>query len=84
MIIVEFLQYMNLEKSQPVEKEITELKELVKELHGSVHQLQAEVQQLRHERPIVEVKKGVQLSPAIVGQIGGIILGALAIIGIFW
>ncbi|KFN01447.1 hypothetical protein D0U04_26350 [Bacillus clarus] len=75
---------MNLEKSKPVNEEIVELKELVKELHGSVHQLQSEVQQLRHERPVVEVKKGGQLSPAIVGQIGGFILGALAIIGIFW
>ncbi|PFJ74806.1 hypothetical protein COI97_32500, partial [Bacillus cereus] len=26
----------------------------------------------------------VQLSPTIVGQIGGMILGGLAIIGIFW
>ena len=49
-----------------------------------MHQLQSEVQQLRHERPVVEVRKGVQLSPTIVGQIGGMILGGLAIIGIFW
>ncbi|WIY59580.1 MULTISPECIES: hypothetical protein [Bacillus] len=75
---------MNLEKTKPVNEELAELKELVKELHGSVHQLQSEVQQLRHERPVVEVKKGVQLSPGIVGEIGGIILGALVIIGIFW
>ncbi len=52
-------------------KRSLELKELIKELHGSVHQLQSEVQQLRHERPVVEVRKGVQLSPTIVGQIGG-------------
>ncbi|EMA6343515.1 hypothetical protein ACO11K_002300 [Bacillus cytotoxicus] len=75
---------MNLEKTKPVNEEVAELKELMKELHGSVHQLQSEVQQLRHERPVVEVKKGVQLSPVIVGQIGGIVLGALAIIGIFF
>lgn len=75
---------MNLEKAKPVNEEVAELKELIKELHGSVHQLQSEVQQLRHERPVVEVRKGVQLSPAIVGQIGGMILGGLAIIGIFW
>lgn len=75
---------MNLEKPKPVNEEIAELKELVKELHGSVHQLQNEVQQLRHERPVVEVRKGIQLSPAIVGEIGGLILGALLIIGIFW
>ncbi|PFE04945.1 hypothetical protein COE15_15250 [Bacillus cereus] len=75
---------MNLEKTKPVNEELAQLKELVKELHGSVHQLQSEVQQLRHERPVVEVKKGVQLSPGIVGEIGGIILGALVIIGIFW
>ena len=74
---------MNLEKEKPVNEEVAELKELIKELHGSVHQLQSEVQ-LRHERPIVEVRKGVQLSPTIVGQIGGMILGGLAIIGIFW
>lgn len=75
---------MNLEKTKPVNEELAQLKELVKELHGSVHQLQSEVQQLRHERPVVEVKKGIQLSPGIVGEIGGIILGALVIIGIFW
>ncbi|PGT11099.1 hypothetical protein [Bacillus cereus] len=68
---------MNLEKSKPVNEEVAELKELIKELHGSVHQL-------RHERPVVEVRKGVQLSPTIIGQIGGMILGGLAIIGIFW
>ena len=75
---------MNLEKPKPVNEEVAELKELIKELHGSMHQLQSEVQQLRHERPVAEVKKGVQLSPAIVGQIGGIVLGALVIIGIFF
>ncbi|YAR64469.1 hypothetical protein ACUIAK_11885 [Bacillus cytotoxicus] len=36
-----------------VNEEATELKEL----HGSVHQLQSEVQQLRHERLVVEIKK---------------------------
>ncbi|MGQ0415807.1 hypothetical protein ACT4UL_09905, partial [Bacillus sp. HC-TM] len=50
---------MNLEKEKPVNEEVAELKELIKELHGSVHQLQSEVQQLRHERPVVEVRKGV-------------------------
>ncbi|WP_459502246.1 hypothetical protein [Bacillus sp. C1] len=75
---------MNLEKTQPVNEELVELKELVKELHGSVHQLQSEVQQLRHEKPVVEVRKGIQFSPGIVGQIGGILLGALVIIGIFF
>ncbi|PGZ99806.1 hypothetical protein COE51_08415 [Bacillus pseudomycoides] len=75
---------MNLEKKKSGEEEIAELKELVKELHGSIHQLQAEVQQLRHERPIVQMKKGMEWTPAMIGQVGGIILGALAIIGIFW
>ncbi|MDM5189120.1 hypothetical protein QUF99_17960 [Bacillus sp. DX4.1] len=75
---------MNLEKSKPAAEELVELKELVKELHGSMHQLQAEVQQLRHEKQVVEVRKGFELTPKIIGEIGGIILGALAIIGIFW
>ena len=58
MIISENLQWtdwiykelckMNLEKAKPVNEEVAELKELIKELHGSVHQLQSEVQQLRH------------------------------------
>ena len=34
---------MNLEKEKPVNEEVAELKELIKELHGSVHQLQSEV-----------------------------------------
>ncbi|MEH7462298.1 hypothetical protein V7166_09480 [Bacillus thuringiensis] len=75
---------MNLEKRKSAEEEIVELKELVKELHGSIHQLQAEVQQMRHERPAVQMKKGIEWTPTMVGQVGGIILGGLAIIGIFW
>ncbi|ENQ3081234.1 hypothetical protein V7024_10035 [Bacillus sp. JJ864] len=75
---------MNLEKRKSAEEEIVELKELVKELHGSIHQLQAEVQQMRHERPVVQMKKGIEWTPTMVGQVGGIILGGLAIIGIFW
>ncbi|HDX9579409.1 hypothetical protein M3215_03330 [Bacillus cytotoxicus] len=75
---------MNLEKRKSAEEEIVELKELVKELHGSIHQLQAEVQQLRHERPVVQMKKGIEWTPKMVGEVGGIILGGLAIIGIFW
>ncbi|SFI38485.1 MULTISPECIES: hypothetical protein [unclassified Bacillus (in: firmicutes)] len=75
---------MNLEKKKSAEEEIVELKELVKELHGSIHQLQAEVQQLRHERPVVQMKKGIEWTPTMVGKVGGIILGGLAIIGIFW
>ncbi|MGG2014789.1 hypothetical protein [Bacillus sp. S10(2024)] len=75
---------MNLEKRKSAEEEIVELKELVKELHGSIHQLQSEVQQLRHERPVVQMKKGIEWTPTMVGQVGGIILGGLAIIGIFW
>ncbi|MDC2866482.1 hypothetical protein [Bacillus sp. BP-3] len=75
---------MNLEKRKSAEEEIVELKELVKELHGSIHQLQSEVQQMRHERPVVQMKKGIEWTPTMVGQVGGIILGGLAIIGIFW
>ncbi|WP_242222265.1 hypothetical protein [Bacillus cereus group sp. BfR-BA-01380] len=75
---------MNLEKKKSAEEEIVELKELVKELHGSIHQLQAEVQQLMHERPVVQMKKGIEWTPTMIGQVGGLILGALAIIGIFW
>ena len=75
---------MNLEKRKSAEEEIVELKELAKELHGASHQLQSEVQQLRHERPVVQMKKGIEWTPTMVGQVGGIILGGLAIIGIFW
>ncbi|MGR5985337.1 hypothetical protein ACUC2M_12980 [Bacillus cytotoxicus] len=45
-----------------VNEEATELKEL----HGSVHQLQSEVQQLRHERLVVEIKKRCSMIGGIV------------------
>jgi hypothetical protein len=63
---------MNLNKeNDDLVKEINELKVTVK-------QLQDEIQQIK------TIKSRPVLTPALIGQIGSFILGAIVLIGIFW
>ncbi|UOY93117.1 hypothetical protein MUG87_02990 [Ectobacillus sp. JY-23] len=66
------------EEKRLVERDIHELRESVGKLEATVHALQAELWELRHE------KKPMQWNAAAIGQIGGLILGAIVLLGIFW
>lgn len=50
----------------------------VKELNEKITKMEAEIEDIKFfsPRPV--------LTPAMIGQIGGYVLGALAIIGLFW
>ncbi|MFX3625336.1 MAG: hypothetical protein ACE3JP_15225 [Ectobacillus sp.] len=66
------------EQRKAVEEELEEVKEALKQLQLSVDLLQSEVYHLRYEKP------RTVWTPALIGQIGGFILGAIVLIGIFW
>ncbi|MCM3006248.1 hypothetical protein [Priestia koreensis] len=59
-------------------EEVDELKKQVEVLQEAVEHLHTELQEakINHLKPVI--------TSDMVGQIGGLILGALAIIGIFW
>lgn len=71
------VNFMSEEKSL-VESEVTELKEKIASLEQNVNILQKELWEIRYE------KKKFQWTPATIGQVGGLILGAIVLIGIFW
>ncbi|MDO6850906.1 hypothetical protein Q4S57_23525 [Priestia megaterium] len=57
----------------------------IQALHGQIEDLKEEMYQMKLDISTLEKEKGKSvLTPALVGQIGGFILGGLAIIGIFW
>ena len=66
------------EEQKNLEQIIDDLNHTVQKLSEQVEQLQKEVAVLREnqDKPV--------LNPAIIGQIGGFVLGAIVLIGIFW
>jgi TolA-binding protein len=69
---------MMTEEQKNLEQIIDDLNHTVQKLSEQVEQLQKEVAVLREnqDKPV--------LNPAIIGQIGGFVLGAIVLIGIFW
>ncbi|QQZ11301.1 hypothetical protein [Heyndrickxia vini] len=59
-------------------QENEQLKYEIQELRNQVNQLSAQVEILKDQ------KSRPALSTGLVGQIGGILLGAIVLIGIFW
>ncbi|MEC1070771.1 hypothetical protein [Priestia megaterium] len=57
----------------------------IQALHGQIEDLKEEMYQMKLDISTLEKEKGKPvLTPVLVGQIGGFVLGGLAIIGIFW
>ncbi|MDN3360698.1 hypothetical protein QU577_02885 [Priestia megaterium] len=57
----------------------------IQALHGQIEDLKEEMYQMKLDISALEKEKGKPvLTPALVGQIGGFVLGGLAIIGILW
>ncbi|MGN7484764.1 hypothetical protein [Priestia megaterium] len=57
----------------------------IQALHGQIEDLKEEMYQMKLDISTLEKENGKPvLTPALVGQIGGFVLGGLAIIGIFW
>ncbi|PGX79718.1 hypothetical protein [Priestia megaterium] len=58
----------------------------IQALHSQIEDLKEEMYQMKLDISTLEKEKGkpVLTTPALVGQIGGFVLGGLAIIGIFW
>jgi uncharacterized protein YlxW (UPF0749 family) len=67
------------EDQRNLEQIINDLNNTVQGLSEQVKQLQNEVAELRKEDRHQSV-----LNPVMIGQIGGFILGAIVLIGIFW
>lgn len=59
-------------------EENEQLSKDMQELKNSVQQLSNEIEVLKNQ------KARPALTPGIVGQIGGILLGAIVLLGIFW
>ncbi|RAS81166.1 hypothetical protein [Priestia endophytica] len=71
---------MNLKKEEDVQSEIEELRGKVKELENVTQILYEEIQNLQTSVPA----NTPRASSPLVGQIGGLVLGAIALIGLFW
>ncbi len=73
------LQLLNeLKELKSREETNTQLLNEVKEMRTKMEKLEQDIEDIKFftPKPIV--------TPAMIGQIGGLILGALVIIGIFW
>ncbi|ARF17007.1 hypothetical protein [Sporosarcina ureae] len=71
----------NSEKQQLVTKQAQE----ISTLNLQVNELRKEVKQLREDMELIDIfQKKPIVSSAVIGQIGGIIIAILVIIGIFF
>ncbi|WP_144460607.1 hypothetical protein [Siminovitchia fortis] len=73
------LQLLNELKELKAREEInTQLLNEVKEMKAKMEKLEQDIEDIKFFTPKPVV------TPAMIGQIGGILLGALVIIGLFW
>ncbi|YCA43467.1 hypothetical protein M1E11_22315 [Bacillus sp. JZ8] len=71
---------MNFKKEEDVQVELEELRGKVQELENVTQTLYEEIQTLQTSVPANTPRS----SSPLVGQIGGLVLGAIALIGLFW